>query len=211
MTITKIADEVKPGTYSSGEFIKGVERFLERNYPDFTSVIPEAYRYDIDVPIFVPAFSDCSAGFGLLYHQGYQGHHGCVSIDSVKDFLELTEIKSRAIDTGLVRMSGGVLKNFAQDVTVADTTVAAEVLGDGVSMHKYAIQITVADGRDSGFSGSTLDEAHSCGKVDRGNTQMVFCEVAIVMSLIIFYIYHFRRWVERKERRLNRIFEEVKE
>ena len=43
-------------------------------------------------------------------------------------------------------------------------------------MHKYAIQITVADTRDGACSSSTLKEASSWGKVDTSKEQMVFAE-----------------------------------
>lgn len=59
--------------------------------------------------------------------------------------------------TGLVMIGGGVPKNFAQD-----TVVAAELLGFEATMHRYAIQITVADERDGALSGST------CGKPTPG-------------------------------------------
>ena len=39
-------------------------------------------------------------------------------------------------------IGGGVPKNFVQD------TVVCELLGKKVDMHKYAVQITVADTRD---------------------------------------------------------------
>ena len=45
-------------------------------------------------------------------------------------------------------------KNFTQDIVVA-----AEILEKDVPMHKYAIQLTVADERDGALSGSTLKEA----------------------------------------------------
>ena len=64
------------------------------------------------------------------------------SLDSGKDFLELTKVKLEGDETGLLMIGGGVPKNFAQDIVVA-----AEVLGKNVSMHKYAVQITVADER----------------------------------------------------------------
>ena len=113
------------------------------------------------MPIFCPAFSDSSAGFGLVKHQA-ERKSGHVSIDSVKDFRELTEIKIKAGTTGLFMVGGGVPKNFAQD-----TVVCAEMLGHEVEMHKYAVQITVADVRDGACSTSTLKEASSWGKVDR--------------------------------------------
>ena len=41
-----------------------------------------------------------------------------------------------------------------------------EILGHDVDMHKYAVQITVADVRDGACSSSTLKEASSWGKVE---------------------------------------------
>ena len=55
------------------------------------SIVRTAYEHD--VPIFCPAFSDCSAGFGLVAHQHARGDQPKVSIDSVKDFYELTPLK----------------------------------------------------------------------------------------------------------------------
>lgn len=199
MTIKKIADNLPSGTYSSREFIIEMGRYLQKHHPKAKSVVLEAYRKN--VPIFVPAFSDCSAGFGLIYHQKYSKNKH-VSIDSVKDFLELTTIKSKAKATALLMIGGGVPKNFAQD-----TTVAAEILGENVEMHRYAIQITVADERDGALSGSTLREAHSWGKVNRSNSVMVFCEATIAFPLIASYAYHSFKWKNRKPRELNKIFE----
>ena len=51
-------------------------------------------------------------------------------------------------------------------------------------MHKYAIQITVADARDGALSGSTLKEASSWGKVDLTYEQMVFSEATLALPLI---------------------------
>ena len=44
-------------------------------------------------------------------------------------------------------IGGGVPKNFTQDVVVA-----TEILGEEQPMHKYAMQITVADERDGALS-----------------------------------------------------------
>ena len=45
-----------------------------------------------DVPIFCPAFTDSSAGFGLVMHQEKNPNRH-MTIDSVREFRELTEIK----------------------------------------------------------------------------------------------------------------------
>ena len=152
-TIQAIADSLEPRPYSSREFIWEMGRYLTTHSKKKDSLIQTCYEHN--VPIFVPAFSDCSAGFGLVMHQvAHPDRH--LSIDSVKDFRELTEIKIRGGESGLFMVGGGVPKNFAQDIVVC-----AEVLKHDVPMHKYAIQITVADPRDGACSSSTLKEAGS--------------------------------------------------
>src|SRR3990167_6261967 len=147
-TICDIANQLEKRPYSSREFIQAMGKHLEVYGKNPSSIVLKAYQKNI--PIFVSAFSDCSAGFGLVMHQiAHKTKH--VSIDSVKDFRELTMLKIHAKETGLLMVGGGVPKNFAQDIVVA-----AELLGAEVPLHKYAVQITVADERDGGLSGSTL-------------------------------------------------------
>ena len=71
-TIGKIADALEPRPYSSREFIIEMAAYLERNgCKAEDSIVLEAYRKQ--VPIFCPAFSDSSAGFGLVAHQVSRG------------------------------------------------------------------------------------------------------------------------------------------
>ena len=197
MTTKKIADELPPRPYSSREFIYEMGRYLEKHGKNPDSFVLEAYKHEI--PIFVPAFSDCSAGFGLVFHQ-HERKNNYVTIDSVKDFKELTELKVKSKQTGLFMIGGGVPKNFVQD-----TVVAADILGIDAPMHKYAIQLTVADERDGALSGSTLKEANSWGKVDTGYEQMVFCEATITFPLVVSYAYHKGAWKKRKQQKLNQL------
>ena len=140
-------------------------------------------------------------GSGLVFtvfHQWERKNKPHLTIDSVKDFLELTRIKVASKTTGLFMIGGGVPKNFAQDITVA-----ADILSEEVSMHKYAVQITVADERDGGLSGSTLKEAHSWGKVDEGAEQIVFSEATIAVPLITSFAYHSGKWRNRSQKEFN--------
>lgn len=199
-TIKKIADALEPRPYSSREFIAEMGKYLVKNAKKKNSLVQAAYEND--VPIFCPAFSDSSAGFGLVLHQyEHSDHH--VSIDSVKDFRELTEIKIKAGTSGLLMVGGGVPKNFAQD-----TVVCAEILGKDVPMHKYAVQITVADVRDGACSSSTLKEANSWGKVDSSCEQMVYAEATTALPLLASYAYHRGNWKNRKKWNLSRMFHE---
>ena len=197
-TINKIADSLKPRPYSSREFIAEMGKYLVKNAKKKDSLVQAAYENN--VPIFCPAFSDSSAGFGLVKHQA-ENPKNHVSIDSVKDFYELTQIKMKAPVSGLFMIGGGVPKNFAQD-----TVICAEVLGHEVPMHKYAVQITVADARDGACSSSTLKEASSWGKVDTTYEQMVFAEATTVLPLIVSNAYHKGLWKKRKKREWARIF-----
>jgi len=200
LAIKEIADGLAPGSYSSREFISIMGAFLHERKTGRGSVVRAAYQKG--VPIFVPAFSDSSAGFGLVYHQWERGEKNHVSIDSVKDFMELTKIKIASENTGLFMIGGGVPKNFAQDITVA-----ADILGEKASMHKYAVQVTVADERDGGLSGSTLKEAHSWGKVDEGAEQIVFSEATVAVPLIMSFAYHSGSWRNRSQKEFNRFLD----
>jgi len=202
-TVTKIADTLEPRPYSSREFLIEMGAYLERNRPKAEdSIVLEAYRRQ--VPIFCPAFSDCSAGFGLIAHYQKRGDGPKVSIDSVKDFYELALWKTRQPDTGLFMIGGGVPKNFAQDVTVA-----TDIMGFEARMHKYAVQVTVADVRDGALSSSTLKEANSWGKVDTVYEQMVFSEATVAVPLLVGYAYHKGNWRGRQARHGNQVLDAV--
>ncbi|MGC8865711.1 MAG: 1,9-bis(guanidino)-5-aza-nonane synthase [Bacteroidales bacterium] len=198
LAIKHIADSMEPRPYSSREFIREMGRYLTQHAKKPNSLVQLAYEHN--VPIFCPAFSDSSAGFGLVKHQ-WENPDRHVTIDSVKDFRELTMIKLKAGETGLFMVGGGVPKNFAQD-----TVVCAEVLGFDVPMHKYAIQITVADVRDGACSSSTLKEASSWGKVDTVFEQMVYAEATTVVPLIVNYAYLSGHWKNRKKYEWAKIF-----
>ena len=200
--IKEIADGLEPRPYSSREFIHEIGKWLAAgNAKKPASLIQTAY--EDGAPIFCPAFTDSSAGFGLVKHQVERMKAGkpYMTIDAVADFRELTDVKLKAGTTGLFMVGGGVPKNFAQD-----TVVCAEILGHEVDMHKYAVQITVADVRDGACSSSTLKEACSWGKVDVTWEQMVFAEATTVVPLIASDAWHRGSWKQRRKRRWADLF-----
>jgi len=197
-TICDIANKLEPRSYTSREFIKELGKYLKSKAKKKGSLIESAY--DNNVPIFCPAFTDSSAGFGLVMHQE-QNPNKHLSIDSIREFRELTEIKLKSKQSGLLMIGGGVPKNFIQD-----TVVCAELLGKKVDMHKYAVQITVADTRDGACSSSTLKEASSWGKVDITKEQMVFAEATSVLPLIASDAYHRENWKNREKRNFSKVF-----
>ena len=197
-TIGEIADKLEPKTYTSREFIREIGKYLKSNAKKKGSLIETAY--DNNVPIFCPAFTDSSAGFGLVMHQE-RNPKNHITMDSIREFRELTEIKIKSKGSGLFMIGGGVPKNFIQD-----TVICAELLGKEVDMHKYAIQITVADSRDGACSSSTLKEASSWGKVDTTKEQMIFAEATSVLPLIASNAYHVGEWKNRERKNFSKIF-----
>ncbi|MEX0777785.1 MAG: deoxyhypusine synthase [Phycisphaeraceae bacterium] len=206
-TMRQIADGLEPRPYSSREILREMGAYLQKlgkckKGTQTDSIVLAAFEHE--VPIFCPAFSDCSAGFGLVAHQHQRTQAGqpMVSLDSARDFYEVTQLKVKNPTTGLFMIGGGVPKNFAQDIVVA-----AEVLGYDAPMHKYAVQITVADVRDGALSSSTLKEASSWGKVDTVWEQMVFSEATLALPLIAGYAYQQGGWKDRHGRKWAALLE----
>ena len=206
-TIHQITNSLEPRAYSSREFIVAMAEYLDKHGRTPKHGQPDSIVwacYEKQVPIFCPAFSDCSAGFGLVAHQHARLGKPVVSIDSVKDFYELTQLKIANPTTGLLMIGGGVPKNFAQDIVVA-----ADVLGVDASMHKYAIQVTVADVRDGALSGSTLKEASSWGKVELTYEQMVYAEATVAFPLIAGYALQKNAAAARTGKKFAQVLEPV--
>ena len=202
-TIFEIAETLPAKAYSSRAFIREMGKWLQTHGKKDHSLVKLAYEHD--VPIFCPAFTDSSAGFGLVKHQvdAMKAGKPYLTIDSIADFRELTDIKIQAGTTGLLMIGGGVPKNFVQD-----TVVCAEILGhDDVEVHKYAVQITVADVRDGACSSSTLQEAASWGKVSTALEQMVYAEATSVLPLLASDAYHRGHWKTRAKRAFGKMFD----
>ena len=158
----EIANALEPRAYSSREFIHEMGKWLAAgNAKKKGSLIQTRLRRRrADLLPGVRRIARPASAWSSTRTSARKAKKPYMTIDAVADFRELTEIKIAAGTTGLFMVGGGVPKNFAQD-----TVVCAEILGLDAEMHKYAVQITVADVRDGACSSSTLKEAASWGKV----------------------------------------------
>lgn len=211
--VAGIFDGLDARAYSSRELVAELGGYLERHHARARSIVLAAHRKG--VPVFVPALSDSSAGFGVVAHRARAAALGLphLAFDSGKDFHELARIKLAASATGLLMVGGGVPKNFAQDAVVAARVLAefdgmkgGETGAADVAMHRYAVQLTVADVRDGGLSGSTLREATTWGKVETARERMVYGEATLTLPLLASDAYHRGIWRRREERRLGTLF-----
>ncbi len=199
LTYKKIASEMPEGYYSSREYMNYVGKWMAESASTIDSVVQAAYEER--VPIFIPAINDSSIGIGIAMHQNSTGRK--IGIDSIKDLKEIAYLKSKCGDTGIVVVGGGVPKNYAQDAVVM-----AEMLDYDVNKHKFGIQISTADVRDGGLSGSTLKEAISWGKNDKEIDEvMVWGEATVYFPLLIGYVTQKMKNQTRQNRNYSDIFE----
>ncbi|MGH9478953.1 MAG: deoxyhypusine synthase family protein, partial [Terriglobales bacterium] len=106
-----LADELTPGNYSSRAYMEYVGGKLD----DDQSIVVAAQRRG--VPMFVPAINDSSIGIGLThhYHRAVQAGRPHLSIDSIRDNYELTQIVVQSKKTAAIYIAGGVPKNYIND------------------------------------------------------------------------------------------------
>lgn len=131
------------------------------------SFVRQAYLND--VPVFVPAFTDCILGLQVyLYSQEHK-----FQIDHVKDVGKIMNLTTE--NAGAIILGGGVPKNFIfQSMLIS------------ADSFRYVIQVTTDRPEYGGLSGATLEEAISWGKVaEDSRLCTVYCDATIAFPLIV--------------------------
>ena len=137
------------------------------------------------VPLFVPALNDSSIGIGLTehYHRMRKAGREPMTISSIRDNYELTQIVVHSPATAALYISGGVPKNY-----INDSIVMSYIFGIDTGGHRYALQITTDAPHWGGLGGSTLSEATSWGKVSKkASHEMAFVETSVALPLLYGY------------------------
>lgn len=176
----KVADELKPGAYSSRQYLDHLGSRLKDN----NSILRTCHK--MGVPVFCPAINDSSIGIGLTHHR-----HDCIMqkrtgirIDSIQDNYELTQIVVKSKKTAAIYVAGGVPKNY-----INDSIVMGYIFGLDRG-HSYAIQVTTAVTADGGLSSSTLKEAQSWGKIRTdADCAMAWVEPSVALPLLAGYLF----------------------
>ena len=178
-SIARFADSLEPRGYSTREFIS----LLSETIDDENSILVTARKKG--VPIFCPAINDSSIGIGLTEHYYVAKKMGRprITIDSIRDNYELTQVVVKSNRTSAIYIAGGVPKNY-----INDSVVMGYIFGRDTGGHKYALQLTTDVPHWGGLSGSTLSEARSWGKVNKkANFAMAFVEPSVSLPLLAAY------------------------
>ena len=176
----EIADKLGDVSLSSRQFID----HLGSNLNDKNSIVYQCHKNGI--PIYCPALNDSSIGIGLTHHRhrARSKQKRGVTIDSIQDNYELTQIVVQSPGTAAIYVSGGVPKNF-----INDSVVMSYIFGLNRG-HDYAVQMTTAVVHDGGLSSSTLGEAQSWGKIAKDATHaMAWVEPSIALPLLSAYLF----------------------
>ena len=187
--IAKFADGLEPRNYSSREFLEKLSETID----DEESILVAARKKGI--PVFCPAINDSSIGIALTEHYIVARKAGrkLVSIDSIRDNYELTQIVVNSNRTAAFYVAGGVPKNY-----INDSIVMSYMFGKNTGGHKYALQVTTDSPHWGGLSGSTLGEAQSWGKVNKkANHAMAFVEPSVSLPLIFGYAQQKKLYQDR--------------
>lgn len=163
--------------YSSAEFLHRFGEYQARR--GMQSITEAAYR--AGVPVFSPGMAD--SGFGVAARALYKERGMSVTVDQMRDFIQLGEIGERAGSTAVIYIGGGVPKDTIQLVTVMTDLGRG---GEDVYPHKYAVQITTDSPQWGGLSGCTFEEAVSWGKIDaEGERAVCYCDATIALPLLL--------------------------
>lgn len=192
-SVGSFADKLPAGRYSSRHFLQELGGAIN----DDQSILATAARHGI--PVFSPAMNDSSIGIGLTehYHRCVKENRRGVTIDSIQDNYELTQIVVKSKATAAVYIAGGVPKNF-----INDSVVMAYIFNMDTGGHRYAIQLTTDVPHWGGLSGSTLSEATSWGKVSKQATHcMAFVEPSVSLPLVVGSVM--KKWAGTKRPRLS--------
>ncbi len=167
------------------------KHFAEEKGDD--GILASAYRNDI--PIFCPAFMDCTYGVTLeVFNRLHSVEIGySLRIDQTRGFSQLVDDMSKAKRKAVVVVGGGSPKNYVFQTSEAlserglvDVLPLAEEQKEGFH---YAIQMSTDMPVWGGLSGATLDEAISWKKVDsEARRCVVYSDATIALPLIIQYV-----------------------
>ncbi|MBI4388920.1 MAG: deoxyhypusine synthase family protein [Nitrospinae bacterium] len=201
--IGEFASRLEPKDYSSREFLLRLSETID----DDESILVTARKKG--VPIFCPALNDSSIGIGLTehYYLARKAGRKPLTIDSIRDNYEITQLVVKSRATAAFYVAGGVPKNY-----INDSIIMSYIFGNYTGGHKYALQLTTDVPHWGGLSGSTLGEAQSWGKINKeANFAMAFVEPSVSLPLVFGYAFQKKLYKKRSKLSIKWDGENLKE
>ena len=133
-TVKQIADALPPRPYSSREFIEEMGRYLTEHAKCQDSIVLAAHEHG--VPIFCPAFSDSSAGLGIVAHYAERGDAPKTSFDSA-----VADVRDGALSSSTLKeaSSWGKVDTVYEQMVFSEATLAVPLIA-GYAYHKQAME-----------------------------------------------------------------------
>ena len=204
-TVAGVLDGMLARPHSSREVVRELGAYLDRQHGDARSIVLEAYRRE--VPVFVPALSDSSAGFGVVSHRVRALRTGLphVAFDSGKDFHELARIKLAAAETGLLMVGGGCRRTSRRTRWWRHGCWRREGRGTSPCTNspfnsRWPMCAMAAS------PARPCARPPSWGKVATARERMVYGEATVTLPLLVSDAYHRGAWRGRAARRLGSLF-----
>jgi deoxyhypusine synthase len=174
------------------DFFRELGKYFAEGKGD-DGILATAYRKN--VPIYCPAFTDCTYGVTLevsnRLHMSKKGY--TMKIDQTGGFSQLVDDMAESKKRAVVVVGGGTPKNFVFQTSEAlaerGLTDVLPIKDEQKEGFHYAIQISTDMPQWGGLSGATLKEAISWKKVDtEARRCVVYSDATIALPLMVQYV-----------------------
>lgn len=151
--------------------------------------------YEKNIPVYVPAFTDCELGLDVALYRQRQIMEGKqpIKFDPFLDLDDFAERIQKQETLGVLTIGGGVPRNWAQQVAPY-LELLNDNLGKGKTVkYKYGVRICPEPVQWGGLSGCTYSESVSWGKFlskkEGGKYAEVPADATIVLPLLIRAVF----------------------
>ncbi|MEN8181484.1 MAG: deoxyhypusine synthase family protein [Myxococcota bacterium] len=182
-------DDLPDGAVLSSQLVcRKLGEYLEKNAPG-RSILKSALAQQ--VPIYVPAFTDCELGLDLAIYQRIRADRAePVRFDPFLDLEDFADRVRQHETLGIFTIGGGVPRNWAQQVGPY-LDILGKRLGrpEPLRRYRYAVRICPEPEHWGGLSGCSYTEGVSWGKFvppgEGGRFAEVFADATIAWPLVV--------------------------
>lgn len=190
--VREVVDDLPEDTHLSSNLImRALGRFLNDNLPaESRAILRSAYR--MNVPIFVPAFTDSEMGLDVELLNQLRMRNGKTRrpFDPFLDLEDYARLVSVQKNTGIFTIGGGVPRNWAQQLGPLLDHLKKRTGRDTERFRfRYGVRICPEPVHWGGLSGCTYSEGITWGKfippAEGGRFTEILCDATIAWPLLV--------------------------